>query len=148
DGALYGKVTGANIRSNSGAPGGGMSIQLRGLSSLVGASQPLIILDGVYVNNTTQSTGRATVSGAGNSSQDDGSNRLADINPDEIENIEILKGPSAAAIYGTRANAGVIIITTKKGKEGRTKVSISEDFGLTTPLKLLGYDDWSEEKIN
>lgn len=148
DAALYGKVTGANIRSNSGAPGGGMSIQLRGLSSLVGASQPLIILDGVYVNNSTQSTGRATVNGAGNSTQDDGSNRLADINPDEIENIEILKGPSAAAIYGTRANAGVIIITTKKGKEGRTKVSISEDFGLTTPLKLLGYDDWSEEKIN
>lgn len=122
DAALYGKVTGANIRSNSGAPGGGMSIQLRGLSSLVGASQPLIILDGVYVNNSTQSTGRATVNGAGNSTQDDGSNRLADINPDEIENIEILKGPSAAAIYGTRANAGVIIITTKKGKEGRTKV--------------------------
>ena len=65
---------------------------------------------------------------------------MADINPDEIENMEILKGPSAAAIYGTRANAGVIIITTKKGKSGKVKISLSEDFGLTTPLKLLGVD--------
>ena len=148
DGALYGKVAGANIRSSGGAPGGGLSIQLRGFSSLQGASQPLIILDGVYINNASQATGRATVSGAGASSQDDGSNRLADINPDEIENMEILKGPSAAAIYGTRANAGVIIITTKKGKSGKVKISLSEDFGLTTPLKLLGVDDWSEAKIN
>lgn len=148
DGALYGKVTGATIRSNSGAPGGGLSIQFRGLSSLVGASQPLIILDGVYINNSFMQTGRATVNGAGGSNQDDGANRLADINPDEIENIEILKGPSAAAIYGTRANAGVIIITTKKGKAGRTNVSLAQDVGVSSPLRLLGVDDWSEEKIN
>ncbi|WP_316742021.1 SusC/RagA family TonB-linked outer membrane protein [Pedobacter antarcticus] len=148
DGALYGKVAGASIKSNGGAPGGGVSIQLRGFSSLIGASQPLIILDGVYINNSFQSTGRATVTGAGNTNQDDGSNRLADINPDEIENMEILKGPSAAAIYGTRANAGVIIITTKKGKSGKTAISFSEDIGLTTPLKMLGQDPWSEDKIN
>jgi len=148
DGALYGKVAGATIRSNGGAPGGGISIQLRGISSLQGASQPLIIVDGVYINNASQRTGRATVSGAGGSSQDDGSNRLADINPADIENIEILKGPSAAAIYGTRANAGVIIITTKRGKEGRTTVSISQDVGFAKPLRLLGVDEWSEDKIN
>ena len=64
DGALYSKVPGANIRMNGGAPGGGLSIQLRGVSSLVGASQPLIIMDGVYINNSFQRTGRATVSGA------------------------------------------------------------------------------------
>ncbi|WPR77913.1 SusC/RagA family TonB-linked outer membrane protein [Algoriphagus sp. NG3] len=148
DGALYGKVAGATIRSNGGAPGGGMSIQLRGISSLIGASQPLIIVDGVYINNSFQSTGRATVSGAGGSNQDDGSNRLADLNPADIENIEVLKGPSAAAIYGTRANAGVIIITTKRGKEGRTTVSLSQDVGFAKPLRLLGVDEWSEEKIN
>lgn len=148
DGALYGKVAGATIRSNGGAPGGGMSIQLRGISSLIGASQPLIIVDGVYINNSFQSTGRAAVSGAGGSNQDDGSNRLADLNPADIENIEVLKGPSAAAIYGTRANAGVIIITTKRGKEGRTTVSLSQDVGFAKPLRLLGVDDWSEEKIN
>jgi TonB-linked SusC/RagA family outer membrane protein len=148
DGALYGKVAGATIRSNGGAPGGGISIQLRGISSLTGASQPLIIVDGVYINNASQRSGRATVSGAGASNQDDSSNRLADLNPADIENIEILKGPSAAAIYGTRANAGVIIITTKRGAEGRTNVSISQDVGFAKPLRLLGVDDWSEEKIN
>ncbi|WP_339753273.1 SusC/RagA family TonB-linked outer membrane protein [Algoriphagus aquimarinus] len=148
DGALYGKVAGATIRSNGGAPGGGMSIQLRGISSLTGASQPLIIVDGVYINNSFQSTGRAAVSGAGGSNQDDGSNRLADLNPADIENIEVLKGPSAAAIYGTRANAGVIIITTKRGVEGRTTVSLSQDVGFANPLNLLGVDNWSEEKIN
>ncbi len=144
DGALYGKVVGANIRSSGGAPGGGISIQLRGISSLVGASQPLIILDGVYINNASQRTGRATLSGAGGSDQDDGSNRLADLNPADIENIEILKGPSAAAIYGTRANAGVIIITTKRGSSGKTKISFSQDIGFANPLRLLGVDDWSE----
>ncbi|GMQ29430.1 SusC/RagA family TonB-linked outer membrane protein [Algoriphagus confluentis] len=148
DGALYGKVPGATIRSNGGAPGGGISIQLRGISSLTGASQPLIIVDGVYISNASQRTGRATVTGAGASNQDDGSNRLADINPADIETIEILKGPSAAAIYGTRANAGVIIITTKRGQEGRTTVSLSQDVGFAQPLRLLGVDDWSEEKIN
>jgi TonB-linked SusC/RagA family outer membrane protein len=148
DGALYGKVAGATIRSNGGAPGGGISIQLRGISSLQGASQPLIIVDGVYINNASQRTGRATVSGAGAASQDDGANRLADINPADIENIEVLKGPSAAAIYGTRANAGVIIITTKRGVEGRTTVSVSQDVGFAEPLRLLGVDNWSEDKIN
>ncbi|AFL85413.1 TonB-linked outer membrane protein, SusC/RagA family [Belliella baltica DSM 15883] len=148
DGALYGKIAGATIRSNGGAPGGGLSIQLRGISSLSGASQPLIILDGVYINNSFQRTGRAAVTGAGASNQDDGSNRLADLNPADIESIEVLKGPSAAAIYGTRANAGVIIITTKRGSEGKTKVSLSQDIGFAQPLRLLGVDDWSEEKIN
>lgn len=152
DGALYSKVPGANIRMNGGAPGGGLSIQLRGVSSLVGASQPLIILDGVYINNSFQRTGRATVTGAaagaGAPAQDDGANRLADINPADIQNIEVLKGPSAAAIYGTRANAGVIIITTKKGSTGKTAISFGQDIGFGRPLRLVGTDDWSVEKIN
>ncbi len=152
DQALYSKVPGATLRQNSGAPGGGLSIQLRGVSSLVGASQPLIILDGVYINNSFQRTGRATVTGAaagaGAPAQDDGSNRLADINPNDIQTIEILKGPSAAAIYGTRANAGVIIITTKKGSAGKTTVSFGQDIGFGRPLRLMGTDDWSVDKIN
>lgn len=148
DGALYGKVAGANIRMNSGAPGGGINIQLRGLSSLTQASAPLIVLDGVYINNNFQRTGRASVTGAGGANQDDGSNRLADINPADIESVEVLKGPSAAAIYGTRANAGVIVITTRKGASGRTTVSFGQDIGIGQPLKLMGVDNWSEAKIN
>lgn len=148
DGALYGKVSGANIRMNSGAPGGGINIQLRGLSSLTQASAPLIVLDGVYINNSFQRTGRASVTGAGAANQDDGSNRLADINPADIENIEVLKGPSAAAIYGTRANAGVLVITTKKGAAGKTTISFGQDIGFGSPLRMMGVDNWSEAKIN
>ncbi|MFY8025295.1 MAG: TonB-dependent receptor plug domain-containing protein, partial [Sediminibacterium sp.] len=148
DGALYGKVSGANIRMNSGAPGGGINIQLRGLSSLTQASAPLIVLDGVYISNDFQRTGRASVTGAGGANQDDGSNRLADINPADIENIEVLKGPSAAAIYGTRANAGVLVITTKKGAAGKTTISFGQDIGFGRPLRMMGVDNWSEAKIN
>jgi TonB-linked SusC/RagA family outer membrane protein len=148
DGALYGKVAGANIRMNSGAPGGGINIQLRGLSSLTQASAPLIVLDGVYISNAFQRTGRASVTQAGAANQDDGANRLADINPADIESVEVLKGPSAAAIYGTRANAGVIVITTKKGAAGRTNISFGQDIGMGTPLKMMGVDDWSVDKIN
>jgi TonB-linked SusC/RagA family outer membrane protein len=154
DGALYSKVPGANFRMNGGAPGGGMSIQLRGPATIGGGAtgQPLIIVDGVYINNSFQRTGRATVTGAaagaGAPAQDDGSNRLADINPADIQTIEVLKGPSAAAIYGTRGNAGVIIITTKKGAVGKTTVSFGQDIGFARPLRLLGTDNWSVEKIN
>lgn len=147
DNALYGKVPGANIRANSGAPGGGLSIQLRGLSSLQGASQPLYIIDGVYLNNDALRSGRSTLTSAGGSGEDDAANRLADINPADIENIEILKGPSASAIYGTRANAGVIIITTKRGQAGKAKVSVSQDFGFSKLKKKVGAASWDEEKI-
>ncbi|MFP4504468.1 MAG: SusC/RagA family TonB-linked outer membrane protein, partial [Cyclobacteriaceae bacterium] len=153
DNALYGKVPGVNMTANGGAPGGGINVQLRGISTLgAGSSQPLYIIDGVYVDNSTQQSGRTLVSGAGggssNATQDDASSRIADINPDDIESIEILKGPSAAAIYGTRANAGVIIITTKRGQAGQTRVSLKQDVGFATALNLLGPDEWNPEKIN
>jgi len=121
DNALRGKVPGVEINAYSGAPGGGFNVQMRGVSTLgAGGSQPLYIIDGVYVNNESLSTGRSAVSGAGGNSQDNTANRLADINPEDIESIEILKGPSAAAIYGQRANAGVVIISTKQGIAGET----------------------------
>jgi TonB-linked SusC/RagA family outer membrane protein len=147
DNALYGRVPGANVRTNSGAPGGGISIQLRGINSLQGASQPLYIIDGVYLNNDALRTGRSTLTSAGGSGEDDAANRLADLNPDDIENIEILKGPSASAIYGTRANAGVIIITTKKGKEGKTQIRFTQDVGYAELSKRLGAASWNEDKI-
>ncbi len=152
DGALYGKVPGVLMQSQSGAPGGGINMQLRGISTLgAGSSQPLFIIDGVYVDNSVIRTGRTQVNGASGgqnaSSQDDVANRIADINPDDIEKIEILKGPSAAAIYGTRANAGVVIITTKQGQAGRTRVSLSQDIGFAEGQNFIGFDDWDEEKV-
>ena len=128
DGALAGKFAGAQITAASGAPGGGMSVKLRGVTSINGQGQPLYIIDGVYVNNNSVYAGGlneiSNAAGGGASStdsQDNASNRIADINPDDIQNIEILKGASASAIYGSRAAAGVIIITTKKGKGGKNK---------------------------
>jgi TonB-linked SusC/RagA family outer membrane protein len=152
DNAMFGKITGVNMVSNGGAPGGGVNVQLRGISTLgAGSSQPLYIIDGVYVDNSVIRNGRTQVNGASggqsNATQDDASNRIADINPDDIESVEVLKGPSAAAIYGTRANAGVIIITTKKGKAGRTVVSWREDIGFSKALNLQGFEGWDDAKI-
>ena len=152
DNALYGKLNGVNINANGGAPGGGISVQLRGISTLgAGSSQPLYIVDGVYVDNSTIRTGRTQVSGASSgqnaTTQDNAANRIADLNPEDIESIEVLKGSSAAAIYGTRANAGVIIITTKKGKAGKTKVSLRQDLGIARALNLQDFDDWNPDKI-
>lgn len=149
DNALQGKIPGVQITSLSGAPGGGFNVQLRGVSTLgAGGSQPLFIIDGVYVNNEQLSTGRSSVSGAGGTSQDDVANRLADLNPDDIASIEVLKGASAAAIYGQRANAGVIIINTKSGVAGRTQVSIKQETGFSNALKLLGATEWTPNRID
>lgn len=149
DNALQGKIPGVDITSYSGAPGGGFNVQLRGVSTLgAGGSQPLYIIDGVYVNNEFMTTGRSAVSGAGGNSQDDTANRIADLNPDDIESIEVLKGASAAAIYGQRANAGVIIINTKQGTAGETQVSIKQETGFNSPLNLLGRTNWTNERID
>ncbi|MDN3491941.1 SusC/RagA family TonB-linked outer membrane protein [Winogradskyella bathintestinalis] len=148
DGALAGKFTGALVTSNSGAPGGGLSVKLRGITSINGNSQPLYIIDGVYIDNSSiASGGLNTISGAatgGNaSSQDNATNRIADINPDDIENIEILKGASASAIYGSRGAAGVIIITTKKGRAGKTKLNFSQSIGFNRIINLQGQRNWT-----
>lgn len=150
DAALQGKVAGALISQTSGAPGGGISVQLRGPSSIIGNSEPLYIIDGVYANNEVYDSGRSSnaFNQAGTIGQQSGTtNRISDLNPDDIENVEVLKGSSAAAIYGARANAGVIIITTKKGRAGQTRVGVRQDIGVTTILRKLGYEGWTADKI-
>ena len=151
DGALYGKFAGANVSANSGAPGGGLSVKLRGATSITGNTQPLYIIDGVYIDNSSIAAGLNVVSaaaaGGSASNQDNPSNRIADINPDDIANIEILKGASAAAIYGSRAAAGVVIITTKKGKVGETKYKFSQSSGWSQVTKLLGLRDYTEARV-
>ena len=153
DNALFAKLPGVHMTSNSGAPGGGVNMQLRGISTLgAGSSQPLFIIDGVYVDNSVIRTGRTQVNGASGgqnaATQDDAANRIADLNPDDIEKIEVLKGPSAAAIYGTRANAGVVIITTKRGKAGETKVSLSQDIGIARGQNFQDFGIWDQERTD
>ncbi len=152
EGALQGQFAGAEIKSASGAPGGGFSVKMRGVTSVFGNQQPLYIIDGVFLNNSTISSGVNVVSeaaGGGNTStnQDDSSNRIADIDPEDIESIEVLKGASAAAIYGSQAAGGVVIITTKRGQAGRTKVSLSQTFGTIRPISLLGTRDWNAQRV-
>ena len=147
DGALYGKVTGVNITSSSGAPGGGFALRLRGISSIEGNNQPLIIVDGVYINNVEIPSGLRFASGANAGNEENSGNRLADLDPNDIENIEILKGSSAAAIYGQRGNAGVIIITTKRGKGGKTKISFNQDTGINVIQRKLGLRPWTAETV-
>lgn len=113
---LSGKISGVRISRNSGDPGAGAFIQIRGLSSITRNSQPLIIVDGVPISND--------VRGDGGSSGVAQESRLNDLNPNDIENISVLKGASAAALWGTRALGGVIFITTKKGNFNK-KLSIT-----------------------
>ena len=142
DAALNGKISGAYINANSGAPGGGISVKLRGVTSIFGNTQPLYVVDGVFMDNTATSAGlnavTAAAAGGNASTQDNPSSRIADLRTEDIENIEILKGASAAAIYGSKAAAGVILITTKRGKQGKTKFSFSQDLGFVKVRKLLG----------
>ncbi len=147
DGALYGKLTGVNITSSSGAPGGGFALRLRGISSINGNNQPLYIVDGVYVNNAEIPSGLRFASGANRGNEENSSNRIADLDPNDIQNIEVLKGASAAAIYGTRANAGVVIITTKRGRQGKTDIRFSQDTGFNTIIKKLGLRPWTAQSV-
>ncbi|KQC02804.1 SusC/RagA family TonB-linked outer membrane protein [Pedobacter sp. Hv1] len=128
DQALSGKLAGAQITQNSGNPAGGMSVRLRGSSTVVGAGDPLYIIDGVIVNNT--STELLDLGGYAQ-------NRLVDINPADIERVEIIKGAAAAAIYGSRASSGVVQIFTKKGKEGKPTYAFSTNIKVSDVRKTL-----------
>ncbi|MCB0504181.1 MAG: SusC/RagA family TonB-linked outer membrane protein [Cyclobacteriaceae bacterium] len=116
--AIQGKVAGVQITNASGAPGASTNIVLRGTSSLTGNNQALFIIDGVPVNNSNNNAG-GILQGAV-----DGGNAINDLNPEDIESMSILKGASAAALYGSRAANGVVIITTKKGKNTNGKINI------------------------
>jgi TonB-dependent SusC/RagA subfamily outer membrane receptor len=135
---------------NTGAPGGGIDVNLRGISTLTGTTQPLYVIDGVIIDNSAIQSGIDAVTQAAGVGSDNPqgqpTNRIADINPNDIENIEVLKGPSAAAIYGSKANNGVVIITTKQGALGKTKVEVSQKLGFTSILKKIGFRQYDAEK--
>ena len=143
DQALSGQFAGVNVRRNTGAPGGGVNVNLRGTSTLTGSTQPLYVIDGVIVNNDANQSGVDVVTKAGGAGserpQGQPTNRIGDINPNDIGSIEVLKGASAAAIYGAKASNGVVIITTKKGRGGKTKFNFSTRTGSSELLKKMGH---------
>ncbi len=139
---LQGKVPGLVVSTNSGAPGGGAQIQLRGVTSINADVDPLYVIDGVLMSNAAVQSGAdaitdATAGGSGDP-QDNPVNRIADLNPADIERVEVLKGPSAAAIYGGKAAGGVVIITTKRGSEGKPRFNISGRLGTFSASEDLG----------
>ena len=137
DNALQGKVAGAIISTNSGAPGGGTQVQLRGVTSVNASASPLYVVDGVLISNQAFGNGLNSLTSAGSGvgaatitqDQDQQVNRVADLNPEDIESIEVLKGPSAGAIYGSKASNGVIVIRTKRGSTGRPQFNFSQRLG-------------------
>ncbi|SDR94085.1 SusC/RagA family TonB-linked outer membrane protein [Gramella sp. MAR_2010_147] len=131
DQAIAGKITGALVQQNSGDPAGGISIRLRGPSTVLGSSDPLYIVDGIIIDNSSNEL----IDLGGNNQ-----NRLADINPNDIEKIEVLKGAAAAAIYGSRASNGVVQIFTKRGRSGETKFTFSTNFKSHKLRKEIDYN--------
>lgn len=135
--ALQGRVSGMTITSTGGAPGSSTSVILRSATSISGNNQPLYVVDGIPINNSTLSTqSDFAIDDAVNSYGMDFSSRGNDINPEDIESMTILKGAAAAALYGSDASNGAIIITTKKGSAGRGKVSYSNSFRWDMPHGL------------
>ena len=125
--ALSGKASGVRITRSNGDPGAGSAIRIRGANTILGDSDPLIIVDGVPLNNTTSYAGGNGLTGGRSGGITQGS-RLNDINPSDIASITVLKGASAAAIYGSRAANGVVVITTKKGQAGQAKITYSSTY--------------------
>ena len=140
--AVQGKIPGALVQTNSGAPGGGAQITLRGVSTINGSVNPLIVVDGLVISNDAiaSNMNAITAAGAGGnaSSQDNPVNRIADLNPADIASVQVLKGASAAAIYGSEAANGVMIITTKRGQLGRPKFTLTQRFGQYRLARKLG----------
>jgi len=134
--ALSGKSSGVQVTRSSGSAGGGSRIVIRGATSMVGNNQALIIIDGVRSNNETLNAQGGGTAGTAQS------NRLMDLNSEDIENISVLKGAAATAIYGTAGSGGVILITTKKGSKGQNfAVNISSQIAFDQVSRLTSLQD-------
>jgi len=125
--ALQGKIAGVMVSQSDGAPGAGITIQIRGSNSFTTTTEPLYVVDGIPFN-----VGTAPATDYGMKQEN---NPLSTINPKDIESIEILKDASATAIYGSRGANGVVLITTRKGQEGKAKVELSVNYGVSSLAK-------------
>ncbi|WP_324677470.1 TonB-dependent receptor [Hymenobacter sp. GOD-10R] len=140
DQALVGQLAGVQVKQTTGVPGRGFSVQVRGAGSITANNEPLYVIDGFPLEAASQnSSGRF-----GNGSP------LDNINPNDIENIEVLKDAAAAAIYGSRAANGVVLITTKRGKSGKPKINLNTYAGFTRAVRkldMLNADEWIDRSV-
>ena len=150
DALLQGRAAGVQVTQNAGSPGSGVSVKIRGASSLRGNNEPLYVIDGVIISSAGEDAANASADG---NSLEETQNGLNGINPRDIESIEVLKDASATAIYGSRGANGVILITTKKGKSGKTSIqayvntSVSEITERYDILDALGYANYQNEAL-
>lgn len=142
--ALQGSAAGVSVNKNSGKPGGGVDVNIRGRTSVLASNQPLYIVDGVPVISGDNFDFAQEGIGGSNVSV------ISDLNPDEIASIEVLKDASSAAIYGSRAANGVVLITTKKGKAGKTKITLNSSYGqswLPAQIETISGDQYQEYSV-
>jgi TonB-linked SusC/RagA family outer membrane protein len=150
DALLQGRAAGVQVTQNAGSPGSGVSVKIRGASSLRGNNEPLYVIDGVIISSAGEDASNAS---ADANSLEETQNGLNGINPRDIESIEVLKDASATAIYGSRGANGVILITTKKGKSGKISIqayvntSVSEITERYDILDALGYANYQNEAL-
>ena len=140
DQALIGQMAGVRVKQTSGLPGKGFSIQVRGTGSITANNEPLYVIDGFPIEVSPQSSSGSFSNG----------NPLTNLNPDDIESIQVLKDAAAASIYGSRGSNGVVIITTKKGKAGKPQISFNTYFGWNETAKkldVLSSQEWVDRQI-
>ncbi len=149
--ALVGRLAGVEAYSTDGAPGGGFRFRIRGGNSIIGASEPLVIVDGIFLDNSNRNTTTGSTGNTGSASfgMNGGTRGLAAINPEDIESLEVLKGAAAASLYGSRASSGVIVVKTKSGGGGSPTFEYSLDAGITQVHRgVLKYkQDWTNNEI-
>ncbi len=145
--SLQGKAAGLSITPNAGGAGGSSKILLRGNKSILGNNQPLIVIDGIPMSNPVQSP-IGDGQSIGYAFVTEGSDALSSINPEDIESVNVLKGANAAALYGSQASNGVLMITTKKGKEGKLDIKVSSNVTFETPLLLPKFQNTYGSSVN
>lgn len=141
DQALVGQLAGVTVRQNTGIPGKGFSIQVRGSGSISGGNEPLYVVDGFPLSVNSSNSGNGTFTTG---------NPLDNINPNDIESIEVLKDAAAAAIYGSRASNGVVLITTKRGQVGKAKITFNAYGGYnqaSKKLEMMNGDQWIAQAV-
>ena len=154
--ALVGRLAGVEAYSTDGAPGGGFRFRIRGGNSISGTSEPLVIIDGIFMDNANRNTTSGAGSGPNNATgaatfgMQNGTRGLGALNPEDIESLEILKGAAAASLYGSRAAAGVIVVKTKSGGGGKLKLDYSVDVGTTEAARNVGKykTKWTASEID
>ncbi|MDD6211340.1 MAG: SusC/RagA family TonB-linked outer membrane protein [Bacteroidales bacterium] len=133
---LAGKIAGLQIAKSASGIGGSVSVLVRGVRSVIGNNQPLYVIDGIPILNTSIEQPSTAIGGIADSGNRDGGDGISNLNPDDIESISVLKGASASALYGSQAANGVVLITTKKGSAGGRKISFSTNLTFDKPFSL------------